>query len=396
MRSGTHLTAIACTAILTLAAAQPVNGSPKLPQEDLGYHPVDVEKGDYYCVFEGSSGFGEPTPGDCGWLMSELAASYGSLEAYTDDVSRDGLAANFKRLVLQVRESESFGVGPNGDLLRASLLRELNAAIARVASSSSVPMDAVTTGFGVGALKNEPVVSSTIFFEGKDTQIVLREAAEYDTIGAVKVPVSYYHYATIEQAIEVRTVCSIVEAVFAGVKEGPLARVYERAASIDRGWTNYLENGYSQYPWEAVVNSVVMPKILGKYSWDNPPNEQLVFLHPELCTLIDTRAGGDGDTETALLVHGLGYVRYFGEERSWFAGLSASACFSDASPDVGYGATLHVDLAGLGMRLPNLSAGAVWFESEDGWGDPVVSVTADFWGLLRTDETRDLFFQAIR
>ena len=383
------------TACISAQTAEDVG--PRRPQEDLGFQTVEVGTGAaYYCVFEGSTGSLVPTETDCGWRGSEFAAGYDSLEIYTSDVSKEGLTASFKRLCVQVGASGAFDGTPNGERLRASLLSELRAALARVQPSSAVPMDAVSVDFDVGDRANEPVISGTIFFEGGQTQIVLREVDKYELVGTYKVPLSHHHYATIEEAIEVRTVCSIVNAIFAEVEKGPLARVHERVASIDRGWTNYLEKGYSQYPWEALVNSAVTPKIFGKYSWDDPPNEQLVFLHPEFCTLIDTRAGGDQDTNTALLVNGLGYVRYFGSERSWFAGLSASACFSDAEPNVGYGAVLHIDLNGLGMRLPHLSVGAIWFDSAEGWGDPLVSVTADFLGLLRSGEARDRFFEALQ
>ena len=309
----------------------------------------------------------------------------------------EGLIESLERLRRLVSESETFDVvpgAPNGSLLRGSLVRELSAAIWRLEGVDGPdPIDAVTVTFSVRPASGA-VITNTIVFEGKDTQIVLREAAAdpEDPLGDGVLS----HYATIDQATEVRVVCSIAEEIFNAVKRASMEKVYERAAAASRGWTNYLEHGYSQYPWETIVNNSVTKWVFGKYSWDDPPREQLVFLHPEFCTLIDTSGDGDRRTESALLVHGLGYVRYFGDERSWFAGLSGSACFSDVQPDVGYGATLHIDLAGLGMRLPHLSAGAVWFDSPEGWGDPAVSVTADFWGLLGSSDVRQYFPDAIR
>lgn len=396
MRSANRVFVLACLLCLMAGAAHAQKEVPPLrPQEDLEYRPVEAdENAGPYCVFDSSL-----SAEDCKWLAKGVDR-YGPLETYTADVTEKGLIASLERLHLQVSASNAFddaldGVS-NGERLRRSLLAELQAALTRLRQGSRGPIDAVDDGFDVVDKSKPPVISSTIYFRGRQTQIALAEADEYEIDQGELFIKSSHHYATIDQAVEVRTVCWIVKAMFAAVDSRLLAAVHELAVSIDRGWTNYLEEGYSQYPWEAVVNSKVTPRLFGEYSWDDPPNEQLVFLHPELCALVDIREGGDQETETALLVHGLGYVRYFGDERSWFAGLSASACFSDMEPKTGYGATLHLDLAGLGIQLPHVSVGAIWFDSDDGWGDPLVSVTADFWGMIGSGNAKERFLSLAR
>jgi hypothetical protein len=361
---------------------------------ELGYLPLDVgEENERHCVFE-ELRCDPPAP--TAWLESDQARAYGKVEAYTENVSVEGLITSLKRLRQTVNESSTFDDAPgapNGELMRRSLTDELTAAIWVLEREDAEPIDLEGRSFRV-VEGSGPVLSNTIIFEGRDSQIVLREAvpdpddplSEGDLV----------HYATVEQATEVRVVCWIVFSMFNEIKRAIAEGLYEKAVAADRGWTNYLENGYSQYPWEVIVNNTVTKKLFGKYSWDNPPREQLVFLHPEFCTLVDASGNGGRRTAEALIVHGLGYVRYFGEERSWFVGLSGSACFSDVEPDVGYGATLHVDTAGLGLGLPHLSVGAMWFNSDEAWDDPVVSVTADFWGLLGSSDIRPDFPDAER
>jgi hypothetical protein len=349
---------------------------PKDPTE-LGYQPVQVQTEDaHYNVFEVA---------ERSWEQSDIAKAYGPKSDYGKDVSPQGIAGDVQRLIRQLARSTTL-VGPagaieNGTLLRKSLLAELHLLLDATRSTSNA-MDLVSQRFRPVRRLQGKVVSGMIFFEGSKTQVVLRQQTMTSGPGGISVPGEAIHYATIGQAIDVRTVCALVEHVFAEVRKAPFERVTARLSTIDRAWQNYLERGFSQYPWESAVNSTITPWIFGEYSWYDPPTSQLVVLHPEVGTLLDVRGTSGEGADPALLVHGLGYIRYFGDEREWFLGLSGTASFGDDEAGIGYGPSLHFGHVKLSSKIPHISLSVLWQDYDKGDKGPILAISVDLWRMV--------------
>lgn len=343
----------------------------------------------------------EAKPPGAAWESSPVWTEYATLEdlpeALTLEQVRDHLAAVRQRFALSARFESS-----NGPVLRRRLLAELDRllgdveGLARPAEpaswdrSKSFISNRFQVTSGDWEVEGEQYGSDVVFFPNRPTQIVLYVDKEVvEDVGGMEVsrwePDRYY--ATLDQAIEIRTAVARVQALFGKLSQPAFDRLTQRLGEIDAGWTNYLEKGFSQYPWEAWTNSR-----LTDFAWSRPPVSQWVLLHPEVGLVFDTRSTRAATTESALLVHGLGYLRYFGDERDWFLGLSASAALTgDEAYGWGVGPTLHVGHTRVHSRVPHLSAGIIWFDFEDGDDRPVLLLSLDLWRLV--DQGRDALYQ---
>jgi hypothetical protein len=165
----------------------------------------------------------------------------------------------------------------------------------------------------------------------------------------------------------------------------------KRLTEIDRGWSNYLEKGFSQYPWEVVLNS----RTVG-FNWTSPPRRQWIFLHPEAGALIDARASKRASTETGLLVHGLGHLWYFGASRGTFVGLSGTASVSnDPAFGAGAGGTLHWGNTTVHSRVPHVSLSVLWQDYAVGKAGLAIGVSLDFWRLAQATNGEDMYQSAV-
>jgi hypothetical protein len=123
-------------------------------------------------------------------------------------------------------------------------------------------------------------------------------------------------------------------------------------------WNSYLNRGYSQYPWESLVNGE-----LWSPTWENPPDRQLVLLHPELGLGFSTKKDSEAEIDLTLLVHTAGYIHYFGEG-DYFVGLSGSLLFN-GDHGFGFGPTFHTGMPGLIEPFPHVSFGMSWHDVDD-------------------------------
>lgn len=119
-------------------------------------------------------------------------------------------------------------------------------------------------------------------------------------------------------------------------------------------WENFLDKGYSQMPWESLLNGwwVDAP---GAPEF-GPPGHQWIICHPTLGfdVYVDSRDAMRG--KEALYLEMFGRIWYYGELDEDYWGFSAALSLrEDANP--GFGAMVHI------MR--NWSMGITWHEKDD-------------------------------
>jgi hypothetical protein len=348
--------------------------------------------------------FGDAYSGapEANWKSSSLARAWGELEDLPATPTLAEVSAAIAAARARVAESAVFDEH-NGPRIRRHLLLEIDGVLRAMALTTPAPLDSepldweTARTFVSGRFERESAtltvddvpddatfVTDSMFFAGEPSQVVLRLDLKSGLGGAT--PFAYY--ATLEQAIEFRAAAARMLAIFGTLVQPQFERTAQRLGEIDAGWTNYLEHGFSQYPWESWANGW-----LTDFAWSRPPRSQWVLLHPELGLVFDTRSTRSAEMEAALLVHGLGYVRYFGDERDWFAGLSATASITDdASYGWGFGPTLHFGHARLASRVPHVSVSVLWHDFEDGGNEPVLAATLDLWRLV--DRGNELLYQS--
>ena len=395
------------SSILALAIATSALSFAQGPMRDpesagLGYKPLAVEAvrsaahfDEYASVFTSST----LEPGIPRWQTAPGYLRYAGAKRADMDVTKAGVEKDVLRLRTLCGTSAAFAASDsdNSKLLVKSLLGELDLYLARVdALKPFEPVPAPEPEFQVTDASLGPFSTDVVFFVGTDRQVVLGGTKKLAAPPAPGAPSSMpVYYATLEQAIEFRAVADEMIAILRQVKEKPFEQVTARLTEIDLGWTNYLERGFSQYPWESAFNSYVTPKVFGSFAWDRAPFDQIVLLHPELGFELDTRSAQGSSAQAALMVHALGYVHYFGDARDWFVGASATATFSDQHFGLGVGPTLQLGWANMSSVLPHISIGAYWHEFDSGSHGPIVGFSLDFWRLLNKDNGRGFFEAAL-
>lgn len=341
------------------------------------------------------------------WKQSPLNLAYGTPK---ESKSLGELNDELGEVEKVLRQSESFeSASDNGPRIRSRLLSELAKLRTALKKHRAQHPEAradwasfrnnirfhdlqITDGRWEGSEvtgATQPVVSSnSVLFGSQDDPIVLGTLQG----GGLAPFTPFVYFATLPQAIEARAVVRRLQEILAPGYTAQISVTVDRLGDVNEGWDNYLSHGFSQFPWEALVNSH-----LTSYSWSRPPKWQWVLAHPEVATVADIRRSGDASIETAVAVHGVGLVRYFGEERKWFLGASATvALTNDSDFGLGVGPTIHFGHASLRSRIPHLSVSLLWHDFEDGGDGPVLGVSVDLWKLLSdgTDHS-DLFREAL-
>jgi len=224
---------------------------------------------------------------------------------------------------------------------------------------------------------DEQVASDAVFFArpGVPPLVLVAQAMAPSVIPGVPASTGAVLYASAREAMAVRATVGAVQTLFSAERQQALDGAVARLTTISRGWTHYLEHGYSQYPWEAALNSVGT-------SWSRAPRLQIVLIHPEPAALLDLREAKRSVLEGALLVHGAGLIGYGGDTRSWFLGASATAAVTTSRAlGLGGGGTLHLGHTALRARVPHVSLSVLAFATR-GKKAPFIGLSVDLWRLL--------------
>ncbi|MBU8922957.1 MAG: hypothetical protein KOO63_14160 [Bacteroidales bacterium] len=358
----------------------------RLDLSSVNTHPGFDSLGD---VFSG---------GGAEWEQSPLVKAYSE---FVEPQTLVEIVQEIIRIKKVLAHSPNFEEG-NGPRIRASLTRELDSLIASFADQLAETPQRLATwesvrekiglnnfqiigsrwrGSSVEGATESIVSSTTILFAGKPTQIVLST-----TQGDLSF-MPFVYFATLPQAIEVRVVCNRILHLFNAAYVEQLDVTVKRLGQINKAWDTYLSKGFSQYPWEFLLNSHIVD-----FSWSRPPVWQLVVVHPEAATVIDIRNSSTTQTESSIAIHGLGFVRYLGDERNWFLGSSFTVSIpQDDELGLGTGLTVHFGHADLYSQFPHLSLSILWHDFASNSHGPVIGVSIDFWKLFSRRGGEELF-----
>ena len=333
------------------------------------------------------------------WLTMDLRERYA--RPSEPPQSAAGLRFQAQRIAHTLEESGVFQ-SKRGKALRQRLLDELallDAALAELAADKPVAVGALKNRYPLARLDGSSrfaescagtaYTTNSLYFQDAPAgaQVVLGAFGESRAgVPGLSIPVAgpRLHFVSIAEASEFRAALEALRALTSEPHLRAVARTSLRLTQISRSWSNYLEHGFSQYPWEAWLNSA------GTLRWDEAPATQWIVLHPELAVVVDARRFKQASVTPALLVHVLGFALY-GETRSWFVGLSATGAVTTSSRwGMGGGGTLHFGHTQLYSRLPHLSLSVLLFATEQGKLGPFIGVSADFWRLV-SDSSESLF-----
>ncbi len=139
-------------------------------------------------------------------------------------------------------------------------------------------------------------------------------------------------------------------------------RQAETRAYIDRlgkRWSYYFNNARSLYPWELWANSALYDRFASDTGFANPPNNQLILLHPAPAMIYSPEA--DDTLEPGLLLELAGWYRWTWDDEGGAQGIpiggSVILAWDGANNEPGIGGMIH---------LPrNWSIGATLNSDED-------------------------------
>ena len=297
------------------------------------------------------------------------------LDTYAEDIEAGRIYAVVSHLIAQF---DAVDWGTN-EPQQQKILRQLNRFLAALALALEEPIisgaldtaeeqDALLTAlnaqrFGLDSLKSELLIDDT-------DQDVLGYFAETEN--------ELFLYVWTEEGDQVRLVLTIDEVRQWRLLENTLSNLMNEQAALVRaenvgdlrsaviGWENYLDRGYSQMPWESLVNSwLIEPPELG------PPRRQWVFLHPTVGLELSVAPVDETTVKEALHVELFGHIWYRGKELDNFWGISVAASLRE-DVDPGLGFLVHI--------RRNWNLGVTWHGVD---GDPFLFFSVDLFRFAR-------------
>jgi hypothetical protein len=132
-------------------------------------------------------------------------------------------------------------------------------------------------------------------------------------------------------------------AVFADHINDQIARALVR---YDQAWTNLINDGYSQYPWEVLLNGAW----LNHKRWGPSPN-LAVLLHPAVGAGVANLNHKHGEAVAAAIVsvEAAGYLRYFANHKHYVGAGLTGTMNNLQGQQIGLGVVLHASGFSLGI-----------------------------------------------
>jgi hypothetical protein len=149
-----------------------------------------------------------------------------------------------------------------------------------------------------------------------------------------------------------------------------------------RRWEHYLDDGKMMYPWEVIVNGM----LIRGYDIETPPMHQWILLHPQVCASLSSDSWSELKAKDAMCVQALGHMWYSWKDDDhpengmrWLGASAIAVLRDDAGP--GLGAALEFGRAA--------TIGAAWYDSDgdNDWFDdePSVILSIDLLSFAREE-----------
>lgn len=160
---------------------------------------------------------------------------------------------------------------------------------------------------------------------------------------------------TQEQAFDLRYRGNTLQLLLRDFKDEPREIIAQRIEESHKRWVNYIDNGYTMYPWESVINAKFF-----RWSIKSPPKGQIILLHPGAgvqlpLSLLDDFSVNDIRVSQSLIIEVLGILKYRGDFGENYWGLSGTIALQDnLGPGFGVNAHLRRNISlGLNWHLSN-------------------------------------------
>ncbi len=177
-----------------------------------------------------------------------------------------------------------------------------------------------------------------------------------------------------KQAKEIRDKLQTINALLHKLKEKERKKVISAIKKAEKRWRSYIFNGFSQYPWEALLNGH-----LTSFDIQHPPKLQYLLLHPELS--FEVKTDNLQAKIEVLTVEVIGILRYQNEWKNFY-GLSLIVNMRD-DLGAGVGALVHYNMYSLGI---------VWHDIDDDGNrfddPPFLTVGIDLYKLFENKNSR--------
>jgi len=226
-------------------------------------------------------------------------------------------------------------------------------------------------GFGLDALKMEEIADTSgedvsCYFKGTADELLLYEWDEDgDKVHLLLTPEQMRQWRLLQNALS-NLVTEQVALVSA-------ENVQELKDAVER-WENFLGRGYSQMPWESLVNGwLIEPPGFPELG---PPGHQWILLHPTVGLELSVDPLDEAKVKEAMHVEFLGHIWYRGKQLGDHWGVSATVSLRE-DLDPGVGVLVHIKR--------NWNLGVTWHDVDE---DPFLFFSVDLFRFAKQNASK--------
>ena len=239
-------------------------------------------------------------------------------------------------------------------------------------AEQNIFLEAFNTGeFGLHTLKMEEIADASGedvsgYFKGTPNELLLYEWAEDgNKVRLLLTPEQMRQWRLLQNALS-NLVTEQVALVSA-------SNVQELKDAVER-WENFLDRGYSQMPWESLVNGwLIEPPGFPELG---PPGHQWILLHPTVGLELSVDPLDEAKVKEAMHVEFLGHIWYRGEQLGDYWGVSATVSLRE-DLDPGVGVQVHIKR--------NWNLGVTWHDVDE---DPFLFFSVDLFRFAKQNASK--------
>ena len=326
---------------------------------------------------------------DSDWALEERTSPF-HLEHFKDtyaDKLRDGEILSAVSEMVSLFDQQDWGENePEQEKILNQLRPWLGAmSLALVSPGIEGPLDTLDEqniflvafteeGFGLDALRMETLADTSGqfvqfvqgYFSGTPEELPLYEWAEDGERVRLLL--------TSEQMRQWRLLQNTLTTLITDLSDLLSAKnVQELEDAVER-WENFLDRGYSQMPWESLVNGwLIEPPGFPELG---PPGHQWILLHPTVGLELSVDPLDEAKIKEAMHVEFLGHVWYRGEQLEDHWGVSATVSLRE-DLDPGIGVLVHIKR--------NWNLGVTWHDVDE---DPFLFFSVDLFRFAKQNASK--------